>query len=105
MAYHSDIPSILAQARARAELVVEKTTLDIVAGSRARTPPRVDTGTMINGWAARPHGDLEWEAYNPVEYSKFNEHGTRHMAPHPMIVPAAEAARPGFEQAMGQVFQ
>jgi hypothetical protein len=104
VSYKSNLPAIVAQANALAAVIVEKTATDIAAGAKERTPPRVDTSAMLNGWEAKEVGDLEWEARNPVEYTIYNELGTRHMAAHPMLIPAAEEARPGFEAAMGQVF-
>lgn len=103
--YHSNFDAILARAVERTELVVAKTAADIAAGGKARTPPRVDTGAMLNAWDAQPTGDLEWEARNGVEYAIYNEYGTRHMAPHPMAIPAAEEAREPFERAMSRVFE
>lgn len=105
MSYSGGLADKMRRAEQLAGMVVAKTAADIEAGAKARTPPRIDTGAMLNGWQARQVGDLEWEVVNGVEYSKFNEYGTRHMAPHPMIIPSAEEARPGFEAAVGQVFQ
>lgn len=103
--YQSNIPEIIARAEARAELVVAKTATDIAAGGKERTPPRVDTGAMLNGWEAVPVGEYEWEARNGVKHTIYNEYGTRHMAPHPMIIPSAEEAREPFIEALRQVFQ
>lgn len=100
----SNLGKIVAEAEGKAALVVAKVAHDIAAGAKERTPPRVDLGTMLNGWAARQLGPHEWEAFNPVEHSKYNEFGTRHMAAHPMIVPSAEAARPGFMQAVRGIY-
>jgi hypothetical protein len=38
-----------------------------------------------------------------VEYGAYQELGTSRIPPHPFMKPAAEAVRPGYVKAMGQV--
>lgn len=123
MSYESHFTEILARAQAKAELVVAKTSTDIAAGAKAKTPPKVDTGDLENSWLAKPTGDLEAEVFSGVEYAKYVEYGTHHppratssadggldvtkeytIGPHPMLIPAAEEAREPFEQAMGRIY-
>lgn len=119
----SDLGKIAREAQPLAAIVVEKTARDIEGGAQIRTPPKVDTGALMGAWASREVGDLEWEAYNPMDYAEAVEHGSTHppvatrgkdggdvtreytIPAHPMIVPAAEEAKPGFIAAMRQVFE
>lgn len=90
--------------RGRAGQVVRKVALDIVAGARVRTPPRVDTGAMMGGYMAEEDGDeLSYVVSNTQEYQIYHELGTRHMSAHPMLIPAAEDNREPFRRAMQKV--
>ncbi len=91
--------------KAKAEAVLDKTAMDIAAEAKQNTPPRVDTGAMMNGWQVEESGELERTVYNTQEYAIYNELGTVHMPPHPMLTPAVEHKRGPFEQAMKKVFE
>lgn len=98
----SHLGEIAAQAEERATQIVAKTVADIEAGSKTRS--RVRTGRMKNGWEGVMDGPFEGEVRNPVEYTIYNEFGTRHMAPQPMLGPSIDSAAPGFEAACGQLY-
>jgi len=98
----SRIPAIIAGAEARAQLVVEKTVFDIEAGCKLRS--RVDKGQMRNGWTGEMTGAVEGTVYNPVEHTIFNELGTVHMEPQPMLAPSVEEARAPFMAGMAEVY-
>lgn len=98
----SRIPTIIAEAEAKAALVVEKTVFDIERGCKARS--RHDTGQMEEGWTGEMTGSAEGIVYNPVEHSLYNELGTVHMPAQPMLTPSVEEARGPFVAAMGAVY-
>jgi hypothetical protein len=100
--WKSRIPELAAGAEARAGLAVQKTVLDIEAGAKMRS--RVDTGQMKGGWQGEMTGATSGRVSDPVEHTIYNEMGTVSMAAQPMLTPAAEEARAGFEAAMSQVY-
>lgn len=78
--------------------------LRVAADAARRTPPRVDTGAMMRGYrvttpANRP---LERTVYNEQPYHVYQELGTSTIAPHPMLLPAAEAERPRYDKALAK---
>lgn len=85
--------------------VVRKTLFDIEAGAKERTPPRVDTGAMLNGWTTEMTGEFSGFVYNAVAHHIYNELGTVNMSAHPMLFPAAEDARQPFYDAMRKVVE
>lgn len=98
------LPALSGQIRERAGQVVRKVALDIAAGAKVRTPPRVDTGAMMGGYMAEEDGDeLRYVVWNTQEYHIYHELGTRHMSAHPMLIPAAEDSREPFKRAMQKV--
>jgi HK97 gp10 family phage protein len=99
----SSLGAIARDMEPKAQMVVDKTALDIEAGAKARS--RVDTSAMKNAWHTVAVGALESEVRNGMDYVIFNEYGTRHMSPQPMATPAAEEAREGFVQAMRSIVQ
>lgn len=99
----SRLDGIARQAERQAAAAVQKTAQDVEAGAKARS--RVDTGAMRNAWQAVPRGPYEAEVVNGVDYAIYHEYGTRHMSAQPMAVPAAEAARDGFERALRRAFE
>ncbi len=102
---YSNFGKIADDLRDKAEAVLDKTSMDIAAEAKQNTPPRVDTGNMMNGWLVDPSGDLERIIYNSQDYAIFNELGTSKMPAHPMLTPAVEHNRAPFEQAMKKVFE
>lgn len=82
--------------------VVQKTALDIQAGAQQRAP--VDTGFLKNSIHTEPgESDLEAQIVVGADYGIYQEFGTRFMPPHPYLIPAVEAARPGFEAALSAI--
>lgn len=82
----------------KAGQIVGKTAAEIEAAAKARS--RVDTGAMRAGWQSRMTSATSAEVTNPVEHAIYNEYGTARLAAQPMLGPASEAARPGFEAAV-----
>lgn len=97
------LPEIAASLRPQAAQIVRKTAFDIAADAKVRTPPRVDTGAMLNGWQAQAEEELVWRVSNTQDYALYNEFGTYKMAAHPMLIPAAEQARQPFLDAMSEL--
>lgn len=123
--HFGDIANIIPQATSQ---VVRKTAFDIQAGYQARAPR--DTGFMVNsayvvtsqdsnyGQAGSPpkgasllpevaQPETDQTAYVAVgaNYAIDQELGTRFMFAQPAFFPAVEAARPGFEAAIGAIKQ
>lgn len=101
----SRIPAIVTASTGKASMIVQKTLHDIEGNAKQRTPPRVDTGQMMNGWTTTILGPFDGEVTNPVEYSIFHELGTERIPAHPMLAPAVEDAREPFERALAQIYR
>lgn len=99
----NDFPRIARRGRRRASDAVRKATTDVRTHAAARS--RVDTGTMRRGWQAVMRTELHGVVFNPVEYTIWNELGTRFMSAAPMATPAAELVRPAFVAAMRQAYR
>lgn len=97
------LPAIAASLRPKASQIVRKTAEDIAAQAKLNTPPRVDTGAMMNGYQIEMRGELSAVVFNTQEYHIHQELGTAHISPHPMLVPAAEKARAPFQAAINQL--
>lgn len=95
-------PEIAAALPEAADQITGKTSHDIAGGASERTT-RVQTGAMKNGYVAEQTGAASWIVYNTQSYQIFQELGTVHITASPMLIPAAEAARPGFIAAMEQL--
>ncbi|HNG95810.1 MAG TPA: HK97 gp10 family phage protein, partial [Acidobacteriota bacterium] len=85
----------------KASAVVRKTALDIEADAKERAP--VDTGVLRNSIQATPAGPLRWIIGEGAEYAAFVEFGTSRAPAQPHLLPAVEAARPGFQAAMSKI--
>lgn len=77
-----------------------------LALAKAYTPPRIRTSRMLGGWTVkrieRGNGVVTCAVGNPWEHAIYNEFGTRYMAAHPMLEPAARAAwRKFIDEAKG----
>jgi HK97 gp10 family phage protein len=116
---------IFDEIRAQADLVVRKTGLDIVADAKqsiqdgnktgamygehqASAPgeaPATDVGSLVNSiWMVDEEvGDAAVQVVVGSEYGEALELGSVHMEPRPFLHPAADRAKPGFEQAMKEV--
>lgn len=101
--WSSRIPQIIQGSHAKAAIAVHKTGLAVEAGAKERA--RVDTGAMRNAIGWQPEDDLSGAVVAGVEYTIYNEYGTRSMSAQPMLVPAAEDARPGFLAALAAIWQ
>lgn len=118
----SRIPELIAQSERRAAAIVARTGIDIEAGAKTRAA--VDTGNLKNSIAWAPTGPFEGEVIVGAEYGIYVEHGSVHpprlyadghdmlastrgytIAPQPFLGPAVEDARPGFEAAVGRLYE
>jgi hypothetical protein len=86
----------------KAQSVVNKTAYDIQGGAMQRA--RVDTGAMRSGIYIGPAGPLHARVLAQIDYTAYNEFGTRYKAAQPMFVPAAHEAEAPFIAAMKKVF-
>jgi hypothetical protein len=102
MPLFSRIPTVAPALQRKAEMIVAKTAFDVQRGAQVRS--RVDTGQMKSGWRVGGSG-TEMTVENSVRHTVFNEFGTRYKRAQPMIVPAVEAARANFYNAVRQVFR
>jgi HK97 gp10 family phage protein len=82
----------------KAVAVVRKTALDIEADAKGRAP--VDTGALRNSIQTTMAGDMSAVVAPGVDYAIFVEFGTARMAARPYLIPAAEAHRQPFIDAM-----
>lgn len=95
------LPQLSQQARTRGQEAVNKTIHDCQAFSAHFTP--VDTGFLV-GSSGVEIGDMEaWLRWG-AEYAKYQNNGTRFITGHHFAEQGAELARPGFEEAMREVF-
>jgi HK97 gp10 family phage protein len=99
----SRIPHIIERSELIVQGAVEKAAFDIERGAKKRS--RVDTGTMRGGWQSHQGGRFEWIVFNPVHYTIYNEYGTIYMSAQPMLRPAIEEVRPGFERDVKMAYQ
>lgn len=99
-----DLTRAGAQAGARAEVVVRKTTLDVVGHARTIAP--VDTGNLKNSIGADVSANavtIESVIGPTAAYAPFLERGTSRMGPRPFMGPSLDRYAPAFEAAMGQI--
>lgn len=99
-----DLTRAGAAAAGRAQVVVRKTTLDVVA--HARNIVRVDTGNLKNSIGADVSVSattIDSQIGPTAAYGRFLETGTSRMGPHPFMGPALDRYAPAFETAMGQI--
>lgn len=100
MSYKSKIPAIVAEANPRANRAIDQ--VGGLGQAVARGHARVDTGEMREG--------LKWdrekrELRGNAAHTIYNEFGTRHMTPQPMLAPAVEAMRAAVGVAFRWVFR
>lgn len=95
------LPELTDLIRARAGQAVRKAALDVEAGAKDRAP--VDTGALANSIQMSADGELAATIAVGVAYGIYVEMGTARAAGQPYLVPATEAARPGFEAAMRRI--
>ncbi len=104
----SGLSRIREQVRSRVETAVAKVAHGIEEDARRRAPVR--TGFLrssieaIPADAAEP-GVVEWEVGAAAPYGVFVELGTSKMPPRPFLIPAAEAGRKPFLDAVGEALE
>lgn len=96
MAYKSRIPEIIAALEASLPRVVTRTGLRVESGAKQRA--RVDTGYMRGQIRWTSKTAMSGEVVGGADYTAANEYGTVNMSAQPMFTPAAEEARPIFEE-------
>lgn len=98
MTYVSRIPEVTAIASLRAQKAVEIAGQEIEFEARARA--RKDTGAMAAGieWHPDKTGAPSGRVVARNWKTNFWEFGTVKHAPTPMLIPAAEVARPSFHR-------
>lgn len=84
----SRIPEVTRDLKLRAGTASRHAADRVVKGAAARS--RVDTGRMRAGWQSERTGEYEYEVSNDVDYTIYNEFGTRNMSAQPMLGPAIE---------------
>ena len=96
------LPDLLADVVAVAAHNVESRAKAIIVEKRI-----IDTGATLNSTQARRvEGDrFAWRVGPTTEYAPFLEFGTTRMAARPFMVPAAEAEREPFNNAVKAVIE
>ena len=87
----SRIPAVRAAVQAKAGLAIAKAAHDIEAQAKTMAP--VDTGLLKNSIRAEGDG-TSWQVVSPVDYSVYQEFGTRSTPARPYMLPALEMVRP-----------
>lgn len=98
----SRLGTVIVGSEKKASNAVFKTVKDIETD--AKDYAAVDTGNMRASTRGRMTGSLSGRVTVAAEYAPYVEFGTRHQAAQPFMIPAAEANRESFEQAMKDVF-
>lgn len=95
-------PTISARMRVLADQIVARTAAKIEAGAKVRivTQGLVDTGAMLSSVQAMRVRVLVWRVVVGQHYAVFQEFGTRFLPARPFLIPAWEAERAGFLEAM-----
>ena len=99
----SRVPMVAARLPAALAAVVTKTATDLEAQAKGLAP--VDTGNLRNSIQAVPQGPLAATVKVGAEYGIYVEFGTYKAPAQPFIVPATEAARPGFVAGIAQALR
>jgi HK97 gp10 family phage protein len=86
--WKSTIPQIRRELDLRAETASKNAAERVVQGAKLRS--RVRSGTMRGGWQFERTGRHEYTVDNPVDWTIYNEFGTRYMSAQPMLGPAME---------------
>ena len=95
-------PDIAKKAPGTTKAVVSKAAHDVEAHAKMVVP--VDTGNLRNSIQTKLEaGGFRGIVATNVEYSIYVEYGTRRMGAQPYMVPAAEAVRPQFIEAMKKI--
>lgn len=95
----SRFPQIAAELKPRLDAALKETAEQIAEDAKSRVP--VDTGKLRDAIHVERDGLAEYRVVagdDEAFYGHFVEWGGAHNAPHPFLVPAAEAARATLEQ-------
>ena len=71
--------------------------------SAAGEPPNTDTGRLIGSIRVQQAGRATAEVIAGVDYARYLEFGTRHMAARPFMTPAVEQERSKFERGLREL--
>lgn len=100
--YSTNVPTMIGSANAKANAVLHKGALDLLAMSRQRVP--VKTGHLKNNSFAEA-GDLEARVVFAADYAYFVEGGTRKMSAQPYLRPSFDVVAPQVLKALRVVMQ
>lgn len=104
--WSSEIPRIRREADNKISRLERETAEAIAAGATANTPvSHVAHSHMVGRWRVHPATTGGQIVANDRFYAFMVEFGTVQRAPHPMLGPAAEAARPLFEAKAARIYQ
>ena len=81
--------------------VIRKTAFDIITIATPNTP--VETGFLRNSASVQMESEFLAIVMWAAHYARFQEFGTRWIAPKLFATGAAESVRPGFVSAMKQM--
>lgn len=103
---YDDFPKLERAVVKNSAAAVERSAKRVADNARKRTPPRVDSGRMMEGWRVED-GPTPAEKYvtNTQPYHVFQELGTATIAPHPMLIPASAEDRPRMVDELARVFE
>jgi hypothetical protein len=96
----NDFPGLPKRTRAAVVRGLDASGKRVADGARAKTPPRVESGAMMEGYYVEVTGELTRAIQNRMPYHVFHELGTATIAPHPMITAALAEERPRFVDAV-----
>ena len=97
----SNLEEIAREMERRAGELVRKTLHEIEAGAKQNAP--VDEGTLRNSYQVEMTSDLSGNVGSAAEHAPHQEYGTRFQPGKAHLIPAAEAARAGFEQGLKEL--
>jgi HK97 gp10 family phage protein len=100
------VPAMSKAMRRNRDRIVRASAMRVALAAKLKTPPRVDTGEMLQGWAVEQvKGDSEVAVVNSAAHHIYNELGTVNMAAHPMLIPAAAEDQPRFIAEMRKLLE
>lgn len=104
--WSSEIPRIVREADRKIARLERETAEVIAALAEANTPVSdVQHRHMVGQWTVKPATTGGQIVANDRFYAFMVEFGTVRRAPHPMLAPAAETARPVFEAKAAGIYQ
>lgn len=96
-----ELERIAAQLDGNTDKVLQIVARRVEQGAKMLAP--VDTGALRNSIMTEKMGENYWQVHDGVEYGIYQEFGTRYMAAHPFMTPAAEQA--GGELNSGRLWE